>query len=145
MKQTRLMKILAASLLCAASLAIALAQTTTTTTTTDPVTGTTTTQQTTTSAAGNIVTYTPDSDYFMFRTASGATPVRYYYTKDTTVVDPEGRVVTWSAIRPDTAATVYYSTVGDRVVVRKVVLAQPAQPAAVIKHEETTTTTTTRP
>ena len=29
-------------------------------------------------------------------------------------------------------ATVYYSTVGDRVVVRKVVLAQPAQPAAVI-------------
>jgi hypothetical protein len=91
------------------------------------------------------VTYTPDSDHFMFRTASGAAPVRYYYTKDTTVVDPAGRVVTLSAIRPDMPATVYYSTVGDRVVVRKVVLAQPAQPAAVIKREETTTTTTTRP
>ena len=85
----------------------------------------------------------PDSDYFMFRTASAATPVRYYYTKDTTVVDPAGRVVNWSAIRPDMPATVYYSTVGDRVVVRKVVLA--SQPPAVIKHEETTTTTTTRP
>jgi hypothetical protein len=145
MKQIRLTKILAASLACAASLGIALAQTTTTTTSTDPVTGTTTTQQTTTSAAGNIVTYTPDSDYFMFRTTSAPAPVRYYYTKDTTVLDPEGRVVTWSAIRPDTPATVYYSTVGDRVVVRKVVLAQPAQPAAVIKREETTTTTTTRP
>jgi hypothetical protein len=106
------------------------------------VTGTTTTQQTTTSSVGNIVTYTPDSDYFTFRTTSGAAPARYYYTKDTSVVDPEGRVVTWSAIRPDMPATVYYSTVGDRVVVRKVVLAQPAH---VIRHEETTTTTTTRP
>jgi hypothetical protein len=145
MKQIRLTKILAAGLVCVASLELALAQTTTTTTTTDPVTGTTTTERTTTSTAGNIVTYTPDSDYFMFRTASSAAPVRYYYTKDTTVLDPEGRVVTWSAIRPDMPATVYYSTVGDRVVVRKVVLAQPAQPAAVIKREETTTTTTTRP
>ena len=142
MKQTRLMKILALGLASAASVGIALAQTTTTTTTTDPVTGTTTTQQTTTSTAGNIVTYTPDSDYFMFRRTSAPAPVRYYYTKDTTVVDPEGRVLTWSAVRPDTPATVYYSTVGDRVVVRKVVLAQPA---AVIKREETTTTTTTRP
>ena len=139
MKQTRLMKILALGLASAASVGIALAQTTTTT---DPVTGTTTTQQTTTSTAGNIVTYTPDSDYFMFRTTSAPAPVRYYYTKDTAVVDPEGRVVTWSAVRPDTPATVYYSTVGDRVVVRKVVLAQPA---GVIKREETTTTTTTRP
>src|SRR5437762_14137278 len=144
MKQIRLTKIFAATFICAASLELALAQTTTTTTSTDPVTGTTTTQQTTTSAAGNIVTYTPDSDYFMFRTASGAEPVRYYYTNDTTVVDPAGRVVNWSAIRPDMPATVYYSTVGDRVVVRKVVLAQPQAPA-VIKHEETTTTTTTRP
>jgi hypothetical protein len=142
MKQIRLIRILAAGLACAASLGIAVAQTTTTTTTSDPVTGTTTTQQTTTSSAGNIVTYTPDSDYFMFRTASGAAPVRYYYTRDTTVVDPAGRVVSWSAVRPDMPATVYYSTVGDRVVVRKVVLTQPAP---VIRREETTTTTTTRP
>ena len=144
MKQTRLAKLLATGFACAAALGIALAQTTTTTTTTDPVTGTTTTQETTTNAAGTIVTYTPDSDYFMFRTGSAAAPVRYYYTKDTAVVDPAGRVVSWSAIRPDMPATVYYSNVGDRVVVRKVVLAQPAQPAAVIK-ETTTTTTTTRP
>jgi hypothetical protein len=144
MKQIRLTKILTVSLLCAASLELALAQSTTTTTTTDPVTGTSTTQQTTTSAAGSIVTYTPDSDYFTFRTTSAAAPVRYYYTKDTTVVDPAGRVVSLSAIRPDMPATVYYSTVGDRVVVRKVVLAQPQAPA-VIKHEETTTTTTTKP
>jgi hypothetical protein len=123
---------------------IALAQeTTTTTTTADPVTGTTTTQQTTTSSAGTIVTYTPDSDYFMFRTTPEVAPTRYYYTRDTTIVDPQGRSVSWSAIRPDMPATIYYTTVGDRVLVRKVVLSQP--PPAVIKHEETTTTTTTRP
>ena len=128
-------------MVCAASLCVALAQTTTTTTSTDPVTGTTTTQQTTTSSAGNIVTYTPESDYFTFRTAPDVAPVRYYYTKETSVVDPEGRVVSWSAIRPDLPATIYYTNVGDRVVVRKVVLAKPV----VVKHEETTTTTTTRP
>jgi len=141
MKQMRLAKILAVGLVSAAAVGMALAQTSTTTTTTDPVTGTTTTQQTTTSSVGNIVTYTPDSEYFTFRTAANAAPVRYYYTKETSVVDPDGRVVSLSAVRPDMPATVYYSRVGDRVVVRKVVLAQPV----VVKHEETTTTTTTRP
>src|SRR5437899_7331620 len=143
MKQTRLVKMLAAGAACATAVATALAQqTTTTTTTADPVTGTTTTQATTTSSAGTIMTYTPDSDYFMFRTAPSAAPVRYYYTRDTAIVDPEGHTVSWSAIRPDMPATVYYTTVGDRVLVRKVVLSQPP---AVIRHEETTTTTTTRP
>src|SRR6266487_4221629 len=142
MKQTRLAKILTAGAVCAAALGIALAQeTTTTTTTTDPVTGTTTTQATT-NTAGTIVTYTPDSDYFMFRTAPDVAPARYYYTRDTTIVDPEGRTVSWSAIRPDMPATIYYTRVGDRVLVRKVVLSRPAR---VYKHEETTTTTTTRP
>ena len=93
---------------------------------TDPVTGTTTTQQTTTNSAGTIVTYTPDSDYFMFRTAPNVAPTRYYYTRDTAIVDPEGRTVSWSAIRPDMPATIYYTKVGDRVLVRKVVLSQPA-------------------
>jgi hypothetical protein len=137
MKQTRLAKILAASVLYAAAVGIALAQETTTTTTVDPVTGATTTA--TTSTTGTIATYTPDSDYIMFRTAPDVAPVRYYYTKDTSIVDPEGHIVTWSAIRPDMPATVYYTNVGDRVVVRKIVLAQPV---TIYKKEETTTTTT---
>jgi hypothetical protein len=141
MKQTRLAKILAAGFACAAGLGLALAQTTTTTTTTDPVTGTTTTQQTTTSSAGTIVTYTPDSDYFMFRTTPEVAPARYYYT-GTHRGRSRGRTVSLSAIRPDMPATIYYTRVGDRISVRKVVLSQPPR---VIKHEETTTTTTTRP
>ena len=143
MKQTRLVKILAAGATCAAALGIALAQeTTTTTTTTNPVTGTKTTESATTTSTGTIAAYTPDSDYIMFRTSTAAAPVRYYYTKDTTILDPEGHTVTWSAIRPDMPATVYYTNVGDRVVVRKVVLSQPA---TVYEKKETTTTTTTKP
>ena len=141
MKQTRLIKILVAAVTCAAALGMALAQETTTTrTTTDPVTGAT--QQTTVTTAGTITAYTPDSDYIMFRTSAEAAPVRYYYTKDTTILDPEGHTVTWSAVRPDTPATVYYTHVGDRVVVRKVVLSQPT---TIYKKEETTTTTTKEP
>jgi hypothetical protein len=132
MKQTRLVKMLAAGMACVAAVGIALAQETTTTTV-DPVTGTTTT------TTGTIAAYTPDSDYIMFRSSTATAPVRYYYTKDTTVLDPEGHTVAWSAIRPDMPATVYYTNVGDRVVVRKVVLSQPA---TVYEKKETTTTTT---
>ena len=139
MKQTRLVKILAGGAACAAAFGIALAQETTTTTTTrDPVTATTTTESATTTSTGTIAAYTPDSDYIMFRTSTAAAPVRYYYTKDTTILDPEGHTVAWSAIRPDMPATVYYTNVGDRVVVRKVVLSQPA---TVYEKKETTTTT----
>src|SRR6266516_4446086 len=119
MKQTRLVKILAAGVACAAAFGIALAQETTTT--------------------GTIAAYTPDSDFFTFRTSPDVAPVRYYYTRDTTILDPEGHTVAWSAIRPDMPATVYYKNEGDRVVVRKVVLSQPA---AVYEKRETTTTTT---
>ena len=140
MKQTRLVKILAGGAACAAAFGIALAQETTTTTTTrDPVTATTTTESATTTSTGTIAAYTPDSDYIMFRSSTATAPVRYYYTKDTTILDPEGHTVAWSAIRPDMPATVYYTNVGDRVVVRKVVLSQPA---AVYEKKETTTTTT---
>src|SRR5437868_1303329 len=140
MKQTRLVKILVAGVACAGALGIALAQeSTTTTTTTDPVTGTTTSATTTTT--GTIAAYSPDSDYFTFRTSPDVAPVRYYYTNDTTILDPEGHTVAWSAIRPDMPATVYYTNVGDRVVVRKVVLSQPAT----IYEKKETTTTTTKP
>ena len=142
MKQTGLIKILVAAVVCAAAVGMALAQTTTTTTTADPASGTTTTQSTTTTSAGTITAYTPDSDYIMFRTSAEAAPVRYYYTKDTTILDPEGHTVTWSAVRPDTPATVYYTNVGDRVVVRRVVLSQPT---TIYKKEQTTTTTTKEP
>jgi len=138
MKETTLAKILAVA--CGLGLVTAMAQTSTTVTTTkDAATGTAVTETSTTSAIGTIATYTPGTDYITFRTSTDAAPVRYYYTKDTTILDPEGQIVTWSAVRPDLPATVYYMRDADRMIVRKIVLSKPA----VIEKKETTTTTTT--
>src|SRR5438045_3740171 len=138
MKETTLAKILAVA--CGLGLVTAVAQTSTTVTTKDAATGTAVTETSTTTSNGTIATYTPGTDYITFRTGgtTGA-PVRYYYSKDTTILDPEGRTVTWSAVRPDLPATVYYVREGDRMLVRKVVLSKPT----VIEKKETTTTTTT--
>src|SRR5213596_779747 len=137
MKETTLAKILAVA--CGLGLVTAVAQTSTTVTTKDAATGTAVTETSTTTATGTISTYTPGTDYITFRTSTDTAPVRYYYTKDTTILDPEGHTVTWSAVRPDLPATVYYTRDGERMVVRKVVLSQPA---AVYEKRETTTTTT---
>ena len=138
MKETTLAKILAVA--CGLGLITAVAQTSTTVTTTkDAAAGTEITETSATSESGTITTYTPGTDYITFRAGTTGTPVRYYYSKDTTILDPEGRTVTWSAVRPDLPATVYYVRSGDRMIVRKIVLSKPA----VIEKKETTTTTTT--
>ncbi|HEY6205088.1 MAG TPA: hypothetical protein VIW21_02875 [Chthoniobacterales bacterium] len=138
MKETTLIL----AVICGLGLATSFAQTSSTTTTTrDATTGTTTTDVATTSSTGTIATYTPDSDYITFRTTTDAAPVKYYYTKDTTILDPAGQTVTWSAVRPDLPATVYYVREGDRMIVRKIVLSKPTT----IQKETTTTTTTEKP
>jgi hypothetical protein len=137
MKQTTLAKILAVA--CSLGVATAMAQTSTTVTTKDAAAGTTTTETSTTTSTGTISTYTPGTDYITFRTSTDAAPVRYYYSKDTTILDPEGHTVTWSAVRPDLPATVYYTRDGERMVVRKIVLSKPT-----VTEKETTTTTTTQ-
>ena len=140
MKETTLAKILAVA--CAFGLVTAVAQTSTTVTTTkDAATGTAVTEASTTTSTGTISTYTPGTDYITFRTSTEAAPARYYYSKDTTILDPEGHVVTWSAVRPDLPATVYYVREGDRMLVRKIVLSKPT----VTEKEKTTTTTTQKP
>ena len=137
MKETTLAKILAVA--CGLGLVTAVAQTSTTVTTTkDAAAGTAVTETSATSESGTITTYTPGTDYITFRAGTTATPVRYFYSKDTTILDPEGRTVTWSAVRPDLPATVYYVREGDRMIVRKIVLSKPT----VIEKKETTTTTT---
>ena len=138
MKETTLAEILAVA--CGLVATTAMAQTSTTVTTTkDAAAGTTITEAATTTSTGTITTYTPGTDYITFRTSTETAPVRYYYSKDTTILDPEGHIVTWSAVRPDLPATVYYVREGDRMLVRKIVLSKPT----VIEKKETTTTTTT--
>ena len=140
MKETTLAKILAVA--CGLVAVTAMGQTSTTVTTTkDAATGTAVTETSTTSDTGTIATYSPGTDYITFRAGTTGAPVRYYYTNDTHVFDPEGHPLSWSVIRPDIPATVYYVREGDRMIVRKVVLTKPA----VVEKETTTTTTTERP
>jgi hypothetical protein len=138
MQETTLAKILAVA--CSLGLATALAQTSTTVTTTkDAATGTVVTETTsTTDTSGTITEYTPGSEYFTLRAGTTGAPARFYYTNDAHVFDPEGHPLSWSVVRPDIPATVYYVREGDRMIVRKVVLSKPA-----VVEKETTTTTTT--
>ena len=144
MKQTRLMKILAAGAAGAVALSTAFAQeSSTTTTTTAGATGVSQTTSTSTlNGTGTISTYTPGSDYIQFRSETSTAPVKYYYTKKTVLVDPDNRTVEWSALRPDMPVTYTYVKEGDRMVVTKVTLTKPV---SVIEKETTTTTTTRKP
>jgi hypothetical protein len=142
MKQTILVKLLAASTAGAVALSTAFAQeSSTTTTTTAGSTGVSesTTSTSTLNGSGTITAYTPGSDYIMFRTESSTTPVRYYYTKKTVLVDPEGRTVEWTALKPDMPVTYTYTKEGDRMIVSKVTLTKPLSS---YETKETTTTTT---
>ena len=146
MKQNRLITLLAAGAVSAIALTTAFAQTsqTSTTTTTDPAT-TLTSSSTSTStmdASGTITTYTPGSDYISVRTETSSSPVKYYYTKSTTIVDPEGKTVEWSMIKPDMPVKYTYVKEGDRMVVTKITLTKPV---SYYEKKETTTTTTTKP
>lgn len=145
MKQNRLIKLLAAGAVSAIALTTAFAQTSSTTTTssTDPVTSSssTTTSTSTVDGSGTITAYTPGSDYISFRTETSTTPVKYYYTKSTTIVDPEGKTVEWSMLKPDMPVRYTYVKEGDRMVISKITLTKPVS----YYEKSTTTTTTTKP
>jgi hypothetical protein len=153
MKQNRLNTLLAAGAVSAIALTTAFAQTSTTTTvpststttTTAPAvtssSSTTTTSTSTLDGTGTITTYTPGSDYISFRSETSAAPVKYYYTKNTTIVDPEGKTVEWSMLKPDMPVRYTYVKDGDRMVISKITLTKPV---ASYEKETTTTTTTTK-
>jgi hypothetical protein len=131
---------LAAGAAGAVALSTAFAQeSATTVTTAGGGVSSTTTSTSTLSGTGTVSAYTPGSDYVTFRSEASAAPVKYYYTKSTQVVDPAGRTVEWSAIRPDMPVTYTYVKEGDRMVVSRVTLQKPLS----YYEKETTTTTTT--
>jgi len=143
MKRNRLITLLAAGAVSAIALTTAFAQTSsTTTTTTNPaVTTSSTTTTTSLDGTGTISAYTPGSDYISFRSETSAAPVKYYYTKSTTIVYPEGKTVEWSALRPDMPVRYTYVKEGDRMVISKITLTKPV---SYYEKETTTTTTTTK-
>ena len=154
MKHTPLSKLLAIGAVSAVALSTALAQTSTTTTTvpststsvsTSTGTGVSATTSTSTSALdgmGTITTYTPGTEFIEMRTETTKTPVKYYYTKNTTVVDSTGAAVDMAMLRSDLPVSYSYVKEGDRMVVSKITVQKPI--AEIRKTTETTTTTTTR-
>jgi hypothetical protein len=145
MKQNRLITLLAAGAVSAIALTTAFAQTSSTTTTTNPAVTTsssTTTSTSTVDGTGTITTYSPGSDYISFRTETSSEPVKYYYTKSTTIVDPEGKTVEWSMLKPNMPVKYTYVKEGDRLVISKITLTKPV---SYYEKETTTTTTTTKP
>ncbi len=152
MKQNTFTKLFAAAAVCTLSLGTAFAQSSSTTVTTggaDVTTGTgvsTTTTgatgvSTTTSSLdgmGTITAFTPSSNVMTVRSQTSAEPVQYQFTKQTTVVDPEGNTVEMSMLRPDMPVRYTYVREGDRMVVTKVTLEKP-----ISYYKKTTTTTTT--
>ncbi len=143
MKQNTFTKLFAAGAACALTLGTALAQETTTTSVTAGGAGVSTSTSASTSTmdgSGTITTYTPGSDYIMFRSEASAEPVKYYYSKNTTVVDPTGATVEMSMLKPDMPVRYTYVKEGDRMVISKVTLEKPI---SYYKKETTTTTTTT--
>lgn len=142
MKPNRLTKILAAGAACAFALGTAFAQeSSTTTSVTAGSTGVSTSTSTSTlDGTGTITAYTPGADYITFRTQTSTEPVKYYYSKQTTVVDSEGNTVEMSMLRPDMPVHYTYMKDGDRMVISKVTLEKP-----ISYYKKTTTTTTTTP
>ena len=140
MKQNTFTKLLAAGAACTLALGTAVAQETTTTVTAGGANAGVSTSTSTMDGTGTITTFTPSSDYIVFRTQTSTEPVKYYYTKQTTVVDSEGNPVELSMLRPDMPVRYTYVKEGDRMVISKVTLEKPL---SYYKKETTTTTTTT--
>lgn len=141
MKHTPLTKLLAIGAVSALALSASFAQTTketTTTTTAGDVTASTT-KTTTLDGTGVITTYTPGQEYITMKTETSTSPVKYYYSKNTTIVDPTGATVEWSALRPEMPVRYTYVREGDRMVISKITLQKPIATYT----KETTTTTTT--
>lgn len=94
---------------------------------------TTTTTQT---YSGTIASLNAGDSTIMVSGDAGASPVAYSYTEKTTFVDPQGNVISYDTITPETPVELHYSMDGDMRTVDRVVVQQPVA-------AQTTTTTTT--
>jgi hypothetical protein len=158
MKQNTLSKMLAVGAVSALAIGSSFAQTTTTkeTTTATGTTGAGVSATTTTSGAtgvsaststssldgtGTITTYTPGQEFMSVRTTTSETPVKYYTSKNVTIVDQAGVTVEPSLLRADLPVRYSYVKEGDRMVISKITVQKPLTE---IKETTTTTTTTTK-
>jgi hypothetical protein len=109
------------------------------TTTTSGTTGVSASTSTSTlDGTGTITTYTPGQEYMSVRTTTSEAPVKYYTSKNVTIVDQAGVAVEPSLLRADLPVRYSYVKEGDRMVISKITVQKP-----LTEIKETTTTTTT--
>ena len=142
MKQNRFIKLLATGAVSAIALTTAFAQTSSTTTTDPAVPATSSSSPTpstsTVEGSGTITSYTPGDNFILLRPETSIAPVMYYTTKTTTIVDPAGKAVQWSALKAHTPVKYTYVNDGDRLVISKITLTKSVSSDK--KKEKTTTT-----
>ncbi|HEY4256352.1 MAG TPA: hypothetical protein VGM66_03975 [Candidatus Udaeobacter sp.] len=108
------------------------------------------TTTTVTTANGAFTEYVPGSETMVVRSETGASPLRYSVTRQTTIVDDTGAPVSIERISPGSPLSIQYTGSGDRLVASRVVVGRPATSTvtsvpAVTGQQTNTTTTTTRP
>lgn len=95
----------------------------------------------TTTSGGTVTEF--GGDEIVLRSETTTSPVRYSYSKSTTIVDEAGAPVDVSVVRSGVPVQVMYVNEGDRMVARKIVVKKAVAPASgVIEKRETKTTTT---
>jgi hypothetical protein len=107
---------------------------------------------TTTSSDGTVTEFSPTGDTVVLHSDTSAEPMRYSYSKSTTVVDQNGAPVDVSIIKTGIPVQVFYDRTGDQMVARKIVVhtttTVPAQPQVIeqppVIEKKTVTTTTTQ-
>ena len=112
-----------------------------------------TTTTTVTSTRGAFTEYVPGSHTVVVRGDTGAAPLRYSVTNQTTIVDESGAPVTLERIPVGAPLSVQYTGTGDRLVASRIVVQRPVATTTApvttmgpgVTSEATTTTTTTRP
>lgn len=81
---------------------------------------------------------------FLIKSEASPDPVSYTYSKTTTYIDEDGKPVDVSVVKTGVPVTVYYTKVGDAMVVSRVVVRKVKQaPTQEIERKKTTTTETT--
>jgi hypothetical protein len=86
---------------------------------------TVTTTTKTTTYSGVVSQIDPSASTIILKSEGSAAPTSYSYTKETTFLDPSGRVVTYEAVK-NAPVTVEYTNDGGRMVVTKVTQTGPA-------------------
>ncbi len=98
------------------------------------------TETSATESVGTVSEFSPDT--VVVRTESGTEPLRYSYTKSTTVVDEAGNPVDISVVKSGVPVRVVYAREGSGMIARKIIVRKAVPAGGMIEKHETTTTTT---